>query len=195
MLDQNNIIVKDNFFSDGEIDKLLSDLKEIPYQESGTGGNQNPLSSFTPMHRRSQVKWIPKNKPFVETYRKISSFVKDVNKNGFGLKLTDCENIQFTKYSDNDWGTYNWHVDSMAMKKPEEENQKIRKLSTVIFLNDEDEFTGGNFLIDLSGGIRHIPQKKGTIIVFNSYMSHCVTPIIYGKRMSLVNWFSGPFEI
>ena len=190
-----NIQIYDNFLSDDEIDNLLKNLEVVPYQESGTGNDPKSISSFNPTHRRSQIKWIPKKKPFIDTYKKISSFVKKANKDMFRVNLTYCENIQFTKYNESDWGTYNWHIDTVALQNEHDKNKVIRKLSTVIFLNDEDDFTGGNFLIDISGSIQHIKQKKGTMIIFTSNTSHCVTPVIYGNRKSLVNWFSGPPEI
>ena len=37
-----------------------------------------------------------------------------------------------------------------------------------------------------------IEQVKGKIILFPSFIPHCVTPITSGKRISLVNWIRGP---
>ena len=40
-----------------------------------------------------------------------------------------------------------------------------------------------------------IKEKKGTIIVFPSYLVHRVKPVVKGTRYSLVVWFCGePFK-
>lgn len=188
-----NLFLSDDFLSSEEINQLIKSIKKIPMIESGTGGAApekiTSNSSFNPTNRRSQVKWIPKIKDYKWIYEKLVNFAKDVNKKEFFLNITNYECIQYTEYSEKDWGTYNWHIDSMKVN-----GDNFRKLSCVIFLDDEFSFTGGNFLIDSGGEVKHIPQKKGSIVIFNSHMSHCVTPIIYGKRKSLVFWLSGPIK-
>ena len=178
--------VVDNFLSNQEIEKLLDLIDQLPYVESGTGGDAN-FGGFNPTTRRSQVKWIPKHDNFRFIYKKIVNHCKQLNEKIFSLNLNDYENIQYTEYTDKDWGTYNWHIDTMKIK-----DNSYRKLSVVVFLDNETDFTGGNFLIDIGGSIVNIEQKRGNMVVFNSYMSHCVTPIVYGKRKSLVLWLSGP---
>jgi predicted 2-oxoglutarate/Fe(II)-dependent dioxygenase YbiX len=49
------------------------------------------------------------------------------------------------------------------------------------FLNPE----GNSYII--------LPQEKGTILVFPSYMVHGVEPVTKGIRYSCVTWFLGPY--
>ncbi|WP_299006958.1 hypothetical protein [uncultured Tenacibaculum sp.] len=44
----------------------------------------------------------------------------------------------------------------------------------------------------LNQKIVRVPREKGTIIVFPSFMMHCVTPITKGVRKSIVGWVAGP---
>jgi PKHD-type hydroxylase len=79
---------------------------------------------------------------------------------------------------------------------------KIRKISVTINLCDEEEYDGGNLMFDFG---EHAETKryhecteirpKGSIIVFPSFLYHCVTPVTRGTRFSLVMWNLGrPFK-
>jgi len=67
-----------------------------------------------------------------------------------------------------------------------------RKLSTVLFVNEE--FEGGellfNYLYDENGQVITVVPKAGDMIVFlsNPYFSHEVLPVTKGFRLSLVTW-------
>jgi PKHD-type hydroxylase len=74
---------------------------------------------------------------------------------------------------------------------------KIRKLSIIVTLNSSESYDGGELKFDL-GNHRSVDKTKmnhmsqpGTIIVFPSFLQHCVTPVTSGVRYSLVSWCSG----
>lgn len=76
---------------------------------------------------------------------------------------------------------------------------KIRKLSATVNLTDPSEYTGGDFELDLRNNHegRNIItldeiKSKGSILVFPSFVTHQVRPIITGERNSLVIWNLGP---
>lgn len=83
-------------------------------------------------------------------------------------------------------GHYNAHVDTFH-----QHNDETRKLTALAFLNDDYE--GGRFFINASGEIFYPPQKKGTVLVFPSYMVHGVEPVTKGIRYSCVTWLVGPY--
>ena len=60
-----------------------------------------------------------------------------------------------------------------------------------IQLSDENSYEGGDLLIDYSGDTYHAPRSKGSVIVFDSRLTHEVTPVTRGERYSLVKWFHG----
>jgi hypothetical protein len=76
---------------------------------------------------------------------------------------------------------------------------KVRKISMTINLNKPGEYEGGNLKFDFG---MHVPKEErfhtceeirpqGSIIVFPSFLHHCVTPVTSGTRYSLVLWTLG----
>jgi PKHD-type hydroxylase len=69
-----------------------------------------------------------------------------------------------------------------------------------ILLNDGSEFKGGNLEFDFrdTNDIKDNKpltflnaRKKGTLVVFPSFIWHRVTPVTFGTRYSLVMWSLG----
>ena len=56
-------------------------------------------------------------------------------------------------------------------------------------LSPESEFEGGDLELMSEGKIAKI--KQGHAVFFASFIRHRVTPVIRGKRNSLVMWFGG----
>ena len=77
---------------------------------------------------------------------------------------------------------------------------KVRKLSMTINLTDPNTYEGGDLMFDFGendGSKCKIEEarEQGTIIVFPSFLQHCVSPVTKGIRYSLVNWTLGrPFK-
>ena len=76
---------------------------------------------------------------------------------------------------------------------------KVRKISMTINLCDEGDYDGGDLKFDFG---LHRDKKhrfhtceeirpRGSIIVFPSFVHHCVTPVTRGTRYSLVMWTLG----
>ena len=75
---------------------------------------------------------------------------------------------------------------------------KVRKLSMTVNLTDPKNYAGGNLKFDLGP---HAGKKRfkvceeirpqGSIIIFPSFLYHCVTPVTRGTRYSLVLWSLG----
>ena len=75
---------------------------------------------------------------------------------------------------------------------------KIRKISCTINLNVPGEYDGGNLKFDFGNhreeGRFHECEEirpQGSIVVFPSFLPHCVTPVTKGTRYSLVLWCVG----
>tara|TARA_R110002153_G_scaffold162006_1_gene314440 strand:+ start:109 stop:864 length:756 start_codon:yes stop_codon:yes gene_type:complete len=80
---------------------------------------------------------------------------------------------------------------------------KIRKLSVTINIAEPESYEGGDLKFDFgehtdSGDRFHTCEEirpRGSIIVFPSFLPHCVTPVTKGTRYSLVLWSLGrPFR-
>lgn len=140
------------------------------------------------------------SEPFIYEYTR--PYVENANQNaGWNFDFDWGEGAQFTEYKQG--GYFTWHTDSFARpwNKPEHPNLhgKIRKLSVTVTLSDSEDYEGGDLefaclnpveekkLISTREGFR----KKGSIIVFPSFVWHRITPITKGIRNSLVIWWLG----
>jgi len=76
---------------------------------------------------------------------------------------------------------------------------KVRKISVTLNLNDPKDYQGGDLKFDFGLHTEeknrfHICEEikpQGSLIVFPSFLKHCVTPINKGTRYSLVLWTLG----
>jgi Rps23 Pro-64 3,4-dihydroxylase Tpa1-like proline 4-hydroxylase len=79
---------------------------------------------------------------------------------------------------------------------------KVRKISMTVNLNSPGDYEGGDLKFDFGhhthGEQFHVCEEirpQGSIIVFPSFVDHCVTPVTKGTRYSLVMWILGkPFK-
>tara|TARA_R110000737_G_C14391911_1_gene452476 strand:- start:107 stop:730 length:624 start_codon:yes stop_codon:yes gene_type:complete len=147
--------------------------------------------------RDSKIVWL--NDPWI--YKEIQPLIHMANKNaGWNFQWDWSESCQFTKYKKNQY--YDWHCDSSDSVYNEDQGEnfkgKIRKLSVTCQLTDESEYEGGNLEFqyrnkdDATIVETCLPaKKKGSIIVFPSFVWHRVTPVTKGDRYSLVVWNIG----
>tara|TARA_R110002012_G_scaffold173707_1_gene338501 strand:- start:959 stop:1558 length:600 start_codon:yes stop_codon:yes gene_type:complete len=145
--------------------------------------------------RNSDVVWI-KDEWLTKL---VQSYVQTANQSAdWRFDFNQPEHAQFTIYDKNQH--YDWHQDLSYNKYLKGMNPDTqRKLSATVQLTDESKYKGGELLFkDLKGKnepeilTNKVFKKKGTIVVFPSYMLHKVTPVTQGIRHSLVMWFRGP---
>lgn len=142
--------------------------------------------------RNSRITWL--NEPWIFDW--ITPFVHEINQFlNWNFNILFPENIQFTRYNENQF--YNWHTDI----HPDPSSKHHRKISVVIPLKDENEYEGGDLeFVDPSLSpesqkekIIKKPEfrKKGSLIVFPSFIWHRVTKVTKGERLSIVIWYQG----
>jgi len=191
-------------------DKFCNDLikygNEKKEQLALTGGytEKNKENSLTEKDiqdlkkkRDSSVVWLDD----AWIYREIQPYIHQANaSSGWNFEWDFSESCQFTKYKKNQY--YDWHCDSWPDPYPEKQGEnfkgKIRKLSVTCQLTDESEYEGGNLEFQFRNAddpkiieeCKHA-RKKGSIIVFPSFVWHRVTPVTKGDRYSLVIWNVG----
>ncbi len=118
----------------------------------------------------------------------------------FGVELTHPQEPQFLFYREGDF--FQVHTDrGTDPKNPEAVRE--RKVSTIVFLNDEtdepgvDTYTGGSLIIYgilkdprfESRGFK-VPGAAGMLLAFRSDLFHEVTPVTRGSRYTVVTWFA-----
>jgi PKHD-type hydroxylase len=136
-----------------------------------------------PNIRKSTIAWIDIREDSQWLYEKVWNTFQAVNRwfkfDLFGL----VDEIQFARYGVGDG--FGWHLDTGGGQT------STRKLSMSVQLSDEGEYAGGE--LELCACPQLEPRRRrGTIIVFPSFLAHRVTPVSRGARCSLVAWAHGP---
>lgn len=138
-------------------------------------------------YRTSVVRWLnaSADRDIVD---RVMNFVSASNRTNFGFDIVAPYEIQFTEYHGTQGGKYDWHQD-VWLESP---RPYARKLSVVVQLSNPDEYEGGSFEFF---GVQNPGEnfcKRGSILVFPSFLEHRVLPVTKGLRRSLVSWVEGP---
>lgn len=120
------------------------------------------------------------------------------NKEGYGFDvqgLAEPPNVmRYNEASMNESGIaghYDWHIDVGPGEVP-----SMRKLSYSVLLNPA-EYEGGELCLRVGRGEGPHPgqtglEALGSMIMFPSYILHCVLPVTKGTRYAIVGWAHGP---
>tara|TARA_R100000773_G_C4216864_1_gene115420 strand:+ start:864 stop:1463 length:600 start_codon:yes stop_codon:yes gene_type:complete len=185
-----------NAIPSGVCDEIVKiGLKGSKVRANVEGNRKNKAEDLNPKIRNSDIVWLSED----WLTNMIWSYIDRSNKNAdWNFEVNHAENAQFTIYDKNQH--YDWHQDLSFNKNQEAFAPNTqRKLSVTIQLTDEHQYHGGDLLFSkiMQKNKKTILtdkvfRKKGTIVVFPSYMHHKVTPVTQGTRYSLVMWFRGP---
>ncbi len=84
---------------------------------------------------------------------------------------------------------YNWHTDSAYM------NESVRSdFSTTVFLNNPDEYEGGNLVLKMGNEILKYKLQKGWAISYPTGTPHMVEEITEGERKVAIFWTESKFR-
>ncbi len=125
----------------------------------------------------------------LEEIDRVRSAINDVNRNVFGFNCfnySDNDVLYFNIYDSQYQSQYSWHNDGVK-----DQNFDI-KLTALLNLSTES-YEGGEFSLFLNGEYP-VPEFKnvGSMIIFPSWVQHCVTPVSKGVRYSMTYFVSGP---
>ena len=137
--------------------------------------------------RKSKNCWIEDPDLSQSLFDEVSNFNSGPSQ--WKLNILYTQAIQYGIYSEGDY--FNWHVDQYPKRGI------TRKISASIFLNDPDEYEGGELDLEMLGPTdspryHSFKLPKRSIILFQSDLWHRVRPITSGVRKTLVVWFIGP---
>ena len=124
------------------------------------------------------VEFSDENEWFV---KKLREHVTEINDKFFKFKNNGLWNMGIKEYSDHPDhnNSCSWHFDDMSRGK---------RLGCVITLHTAIE--GGKFEI-FNGEKVSIDIKVGEVVVFPTWFFHRVSPVLKGKRLTLVTWMYG----
>ncbi len=176
--------------SDDQVNSIIQECEYYDIEKAKVGASTEGVKNTS--IRRSQVRWInqeDENSRFIANT--IWNYVLQANRHAFGVDIRLIGDIQYTEYLADEKGYYNWHIDTWFSQNLD--SMFDRKLSVTIQLSDDDDYEGGDFVLDtLEAPDKKRLRKKGTVFVFPSLLRHKVTPVTKGTRKSLVAWIEGP---
>lgn len=140
---------------------------------------------YKPDLRKNKISWLEAEDGLEFMYRKLTDVTLALNNEFFGFDLFGItEKTQFSVYE---------HIgDGFKLHFDKTYGSVIRKLSLIIQLSDPSEHEGCELKV-YTGSIPEVmPKDQGTVIAFPGYVMHEVSPLISGKRYTLVAWLGGP---
>lgn len=158
-----------------------------PEQDGGVEGSNKVVKNI----RSSRIRWIPEFK-HSEITTIFNTYLHTINRERLGFDISyGSGSFQYTEYHASEGGHYGWHQDVMY------DNNAIfdRKVTLCVHLSDPNEYEGGVFCMDTCMTPKFDAKDfapQGSILIFPSYIKHCVTPVTKGVRKSLVAWYLGP---
>lgn len=84
-------------------------------------------------------------------------------------------------------GHYGLHVDNSIMTLPNGSSMRT-DVSATLFLNDADDYEGGELSIETQYGAQEIKMNAGDLILYPSTSLHEVKPVTSGKRLAAFFW-------
>ena len=173
---------------DDQVKNIINVGDRYPSANAGIGFDGSTQNNGV---RSSEIRWI---NPYDAQSRFITDmlwyYANEANRNAFGFDINYLPDIQYTKYTAEQNGKYDWHCDTFWANPTAYD----RKISIVIQLSDSRDYEGGDFEFDPQHPQLPADQirTKGSVIVFPSFLTHRVTPVTKGERRSLVSWIQGP---
>lgn len=80
------------------------------------------------------------------------------------------------------------HVDNAIRTHPASAQHVRTDVSFTLFLNDPDDYEGGELIIEDGMGGRAIKLPAGHLILYPAYSVHRVAPVTKGERLACFSW-------
>lgn len=163
---------------------IIKQYTQMPDEEAGIGGDN--FGTIDKSIRNVNKVQLPVYKGIGG---RLAAIGLDANAQRWRFDITKANQSEFLRYPTGG-GRYKGHIDTFLSKNPEN-LLECRKLTVLAFLNDD--FKGGKFFFKLGHEKMYPPQKRGTILVFPSFLVHGVEDVEEGERYSVVCWMVGPW--
>jgi PKHD-type hydroxylase len=174
------LIVIENLFNRGEIAALRERLLSAPWADgAATAGD-----------RAVQVKQnlqVPMDDPVAQEVGR--AILQRLGQHPQFLSAALPVTIhppRFNLYRDG--GHYGAHVDGALMRMPGEDRLLRTDLSATLFLNDPDDYEGGELTIEGQFGGQSVKLPAGDMVLYPSSSLHKVTPVTRGMRLASFFW-------
>ena len=151
-------------------------------------------------YRRSHLAEVPARSVGL-VHERVISLTADLERH-FQIATTVCRRPEFLIYRTGDF--FSPHADSVRVGSPADNVVTSRRLTIVVFLNEESQtpcegsYQGGS--LDFYGLIPDtrmtnralsLTGETGLLVAFPAEMMHGVSPVVTGERYTVVTWFEG----
>lgn len=165
-------------------DLLLGETADLPREPGRVVDNGEPV------HREVRVAFLPRDHWSAAIALGAAGQANEAM--GWGYDLEGLETLQLGSYQPGD--SHDWHMDTLS------HGDRVRKLTVVVQLDDPEAYEGGDLEVLRFGVANPEPialpldamRRRGTVLVFPSYLLHRVGPVLRGERRTLVAWLVGP---
>ena len=185
--------ILDDIFSNEEMDRLTAYCKDLGTEKAQVMQSRGNIVTDEKlrlagimMHRvNRENKWI---------FERVLDAFEMANRDAYNFELDGFNVFQYSEYKD-PGAHYEYHMD-VSFASVNDRFIIGRKLSLSIMLNDESEFSGGEFQMIIDSQTMEkpitVPHKRGRFVFFPAFIVHRVAPVKSGIRKSLVFWALGP---
>ena len=189
-----NLYVIKEFLEARACNKIINELSGVSHSPATVYGNDHAGSVDDRV--RKTIRLIPESETLELVNMRLSELRSEVG-NHFGIRLDRFEDPQFLRYCVGDFFVAHQDGNTGLLLS---EREQFRKISVVVFLNQEAEapesglFCGGSLVFTewragrTMGQYRLIPEQ-GMLVAFPSELTHEVMPVTCGERYSIVSWY------
>jgi PKHD-type hydroxylase len=127
---------------------------------------------------------------FKHVLNSLDQSLLKINQDNFGFNIWpqyDANIVRLNEYDSAYKGEYDWHVDGST-------DDEAYDIKFTLLLNASlESYEGGKFYL-FTAGATYIDKldNPGDIVIFKSYIPHCVSPVTKGKRHSMTLFYNGP---
>tara|TARA_Y100001973_G_C5135942_1_gene300294 strand:- start:12 stop:590 length:579 start_codon:yes stop_codon:yes gene_type:complete len=167
-----------------EMRDYISKLPDESFRNNQLSYEDKNRDIYVEKYRSCELMAPPSDSVFFRVGRKVFHYI---NSKHYQYDLSDKFEFQILRYKPG--GHYEWHIDYGSCFY----YGLDRKLSMSIQLSAEDEYEGGELEVKSSGDSVVTAQKGlGTLVVFDSKVTHRAKPVTKGERIVMVGWAAGP---
>jgi PKHD-type hydroxylase len=187
------VVHKDDFLTEKRCDELLKMFNTSEQYKATVAGTYKGSGSDVVNESVRKVQEVRFSEDIVlsdgfNLNKNLMMASEMANRLFFNFDISNqLSNIRMLRYEDT--GKYDWHLDIGN------EETSVRKITAIVQLSDENDYEGGNFefsMTDETGENTAVgSRKKGSLILFPSYLGHRVSPLTRGIRYSVLTWMLG----
>jgi PKHD-type hydroxylase len=181
----------DDWFSEGDLQQIEDYCKTQTIKPATVVSDIDSTDILKDTYRKSDIGFINSNNETKWIFDSLLQLTAHINNNYYGYDLSGFDHFQYTEYN-GEGSKYDFHTDMIFGDQIPNDILLPRKLSFSLILSNPDEYTGGDFEIQIGKKTDPVPQPRGRVIAFPSFVLHRVAPLTSGVRKSIVFWAVGP---